>query len=174
MKAPLPATRRNVLAGAGAGIVVAVTAACSSADQYVPPGDGSGAPTDVAIKPVPGTTDDAGLNADADKQEPVAKLTPLASLDDIPIGTAKAAKDANGKPIILSHPAAGQVAAFSAICTHQGCTVAPKGQSLDCPCHGAKFNFATGAVTNGPAGAPLPAVAIHMDGRNIMPGKKQA
>jgi Rieske Fe-S protein len=176
MKAPLPATRRNVITGAGAGFVVAVTAACSGTDSYVAPGDGSGAPTEVAIKPIPGAVGDpnAEASAGAGAAAPVAKLTPLASLNDIPVGSAISAKDPKGNPIILSHPATGQVACFTAICTHQGCTVAPKGASLDCPCHGAKFNAATGAVTNGPATAPLKPLPIHMDGTNIMPGKKQA
>jgi len=178
MKAPLPATRRNVITGAGAGFVVAVTAACSGTDSYVAPGDGSGAPTEVAIKPIPGAVGDpnaeASAGAGAGAAAPVAKLTPLASLNDIPVGSAISAKDPKGNPIILSHPATGQVACFTAICTHQGCTVAPKGASLDCPCHGAKFNAATGAVTNGPATAPLKPLPIHMDGTNIMPGKKQA
>jgi cytochrome b6-f complex iron-sulfur subunit len=52
----------------------------------------------------------------------------------------------------------GGLYAMSSICTHQGCGMnivgsAPKA-SLHCPCHGSNFS-ATGAVTNGPARAPL-------------------
>jgi Rieske Fe-S protein len=65
-----------------------------------------------------------------------------------------------GKPVLISQPKAGTVKAFSAICTHMGCTVAPKGEELDCPCHGSRFNIETGAVLNGPASAPLAKIPV--------------
>ena len=98
-------------------------------------------------------------------------VTALAQLSDIPVGTAIAAKD-NGKPIILSQPTAGTVKAFSAICTHMGCTVAPSadGKELDCPCHGSKYNATTGAVIHGPAPKALAPVAVKVVGRSRRPG----
>jgi Rieske Fe-S protein len=38
--------------------------------------------------------------------------------------------------------------------------VAPKGEELDCPCHGSRFNIETGAVLNGPASAPLAKIPV--------------
>lgn len=54
----------------------------------------------------------------------------------------------------------GAVHAFSARCPHLGCAVrwSPQEKSWDCPCHGSRFDAATGAVLNGPAQHPLEAV----------------
>jgi cytochrome b6-f complex iron-sulfur subunit len=94
----------------------------------------------------------------------------LAQLSDIPVGGAIAAKS-GGKAIIISQPTAGQVTAFSAICTHMGCTVAPSadGKELDCPCHGSKYNATTGAVIGGPAPKPLPPVAVKVVDGAVVP-----
>lgn len=56
------------------------------------------------------------------------------------------------------------IVAFSAICTHLGCSVIAQpnedGQIV-CPCHGSKFDPADGArVIRGPAGRPLPSLPI--------------
>ncbi len=91
----------------------------------------------------------------------------IVALSAVPVGQAVAAT-LNGKPIVVAQPAAGQAVAFSAICTHQGCTVAPKGAELDCPCHGSKYNALTGAVINGPAPSPLPAVSVSVQNGNVI------
>jgi Rieske Fe-S protein len=62
--------------------------------------------------------------------------------------------------IVLTRSAAGQVHAFSAVCTHQGCTVGVSGRTLACPCHGSVFNADTGAVIHGPAARPLPPIEV--------------
>ena len=170
MNAPLPTSRRAVLTGTGAGLVVAVTAACGK-DDFVEPAGGYSIPPAPGDNPNPGADPTLPDSEDVKKEAESADSEALASLDDIPIGAAISVKSPDGKPLIISHPRKGRVDAFSAICTHQGCTVKPKGKSLDCPCHGAKFDYATGEVTNGPAEKPLAAFEIHMKGRNIMPGK---
>jgi thiosulfate dehydrogenase [quinone] large subunit len=57
---------------------------------------------------------------------------------------------------------AGSYAAFSAICTHAGCTVAyvKKASQFQCPCHGGVYDAKTGKVLSGPPPAPLPSIAI--------------
>jgi Rieske Fe-S protein len=54
-----------------------------------------------------------------------------------------------------------KVRGFSAICTHQGCTVASvSGGTINCACHGSKFDAKTGEVVNGPAQLPLEPVDV--------------
>lgn len=62
--------------------------------------------------------------------------------------------------LVISQPTAGNFVALSAICTHEGCVVAPRDAQLYCACHGAKFNPTTGAVLAGPAKKPLGTIAI--------------
>ncbi|GGL12893.1 hypothetical protein Sme01_20490 [Sphaerisporangium melleum] len=62
---------------------------------------------------------------------------------------------------VVTQPKKGVFRAFSAKCTHQGCAVASvSGGTINCPCHGSKFDIATGAVANGPARKPLPRKGI--------------
>ncbi|RYV51113.1 Rieske (2Fe-2S) protein [Pengzhenrongella frigida] len=91
----------------------------------------------------------------------------LAMVADIPVGGAISATGADGKPIILSQPTAGTVVGLSAVCTHQGCTVAPDGAELVCPCHGSVFTAADGANVSGPAKTPLPAVAVTVENGEV-------
>jgi Rieske Fe-S protein len=85
------------------------------------------------------------------------------ALSDIPVGQAKSAKTPDGKDIVVARPTDTTAAAFSATCTHMGCTVQPTGADLKCPCHGSMFDALTGAVKKGPAAKPLPAVAVKVD-----------
>lgn len=84
----------------------------------------------------------------------------LTALSDIEIGKAKAAKTADGKDVIVTRTAEDTAAAFSAICTHQGCAVVPEGAELKCPCHNSIFDASTGAVKKGPADQPLPSIPV--------------
>jgi len=136
-------TRRTVLAAGAAGAGVTVLAACSSSG-----GNNSG--------------------GGATQTSPPAAGHPLAKLDDVPVGQAKAVKLPDGSPAVVARPTASTAACFSAICTHQGCTVAPHGNKLDCPCHGSQFNALTGAVLQGPATAPLEKIGVQVSGGEIV------
>ena len=61
-----------------------------------------------------------------------------------------------------------QIAALSAICTHEGCLneYDPSAHSLDCPCHGSSFSL-TGAVLAGPARTPLRTYSATLSGQTI-------
>ncbi len=92
----------------------------------------------------------------------------LTALSDIEVGKAKAAKTADGKDVIVTRTADGTAAAFSAICTHQGCAVVPDGAELKCPCHNSIFDAATGAVKKGPADQPLPSIAVKVTNGQVV------
>lgn len=69
----------------------------------------------------------------------------------------------SGQAEVLVRLADGRFVAYSAVCTHQGCTVAykPDTRKLVCPCHGGTFDPAQRAkVVAGPPPRPLPAVEI--------------
>ena len=73
--------------------------------------------------------------------------------------------------VVVTQPAAGTFAAFSAICTHQGCTVdAVADGTINCPCHGSKFAVADGSVATGPASQPLEKKTVTVTGGKIRLG----
>ncbi len=53
-------------------------------------------------------------------------------------------------------------AAYSMICTHQGCLTSLSNNAFYCPCHGAQFNSG-GQVTRAPASKPLATIAASYD-----------
>jgi Rieske Fe-S protein len=93
---------------------------------------------------------------------------PLVALREVPVRGARSATLPDGEEAIVSRPSASTVAAFSAICTHQGCTVAPQGTELHCPCHGSVFDAFTGQVRHGPAQRPLPAIKVTVTGGRVV------
>ena len=93
----------------------------------------------------------------------------IAKVSDISIGKAIHIKDAQGAPGYIFRTKAG-VFAYSAICTHQGCTVNFNSDNshFQCPCHGAEFDPANGAkVLAGPARSPLAKIKIKVNGDEI-------
>jgi Rieske Fe-S protein len=84
--------------------------------------------------------------------------TRLAGLDEVPPGGGKIL---DGAGVVLTRDAAGTVRGFSAVCTHQGCTVdSVQDGTINCPCHGSRFDTRTGAPVAGPASRPLPPVTV--------------
>ena len=99
-----------------------------------------------------------------------AGATPLIALADVPVGSAASATTADGKPVIVAQPTAGTAVAFSAICTHRGCTGAPAGSELKCPCHGSVYKASDGSNVSGPAPRPLDQVAVKVVDGQVVPG----
>ncbi|WP_157248429.1 Rieske (2Fe-2S) protein [Nonomuraea typhae] len=97
--------------------------------------------------------------AEAETAKPV-----LARTKDIRVGGGKIVK---GK-YVITRPKKNVFRCFSATCTHQGCTVASvSGGTINCPCHGSKYDIATGAVVRGPAPRALPRKKIKVSGGRI-------
>jgi len=139
--------RRAVLTSgaviAGAGIAAVTLAAC---------GDGGSPPSSAGA---------ASANASSAASTP-AGSGQIAMATDVPVGSVFAFQDPQGGPAFLLQPAAGTFLAYSGICTHNGCTVGydePAAQ-FACPCHGARFDAATGDVVQGPAQLPLTKIAV--------------
>jgi cytochrome b6-f complex iron-sulfur subunit len=151
----LTPTRRHVMtAGAAATLGIAAAATLTACG-----GSGSTS-TSAGSSSAAGTAEGNGAGGSG----------PLTQLSAVPVGGAAAAKGPDGKPVVVAQPEAGKVVAFSAVCTHQGCTVRPNNKMLVCPCHGSQFDAFTGAVVNGPAASPLPSVAVKVDGGNVVAG----
>ena len=90
----------------------------------------------------------------------------LTSTEDVPVGGGTVLSD---QKVVVTQPAQGDFKAFTAVCTHQGCVVASvKGGTINCDCHGSKFDAETGEVASGPASTPLEEVAIQVDGDRIV------
>jgi Rieske Fe-S protein len=87
---------------------------------------------------------------------------PLAKVNQIPQGGGLILP---GPKVVLIRSTGDNVHAFSAVCTHQGCTVTSVANNvITCPCHASRFSAATGDVISGPAPRPLP--VINVDVRN--------
>lgn len=96
----------------------------------------------------------------------VSGSSQIIELSKIGVGETHQFALGNGMPAILFRTKTG-VFAYSATCTHQGCTVAYQvsNKSLYCPCHGAEFDpFKNGDVIAGPTRDALPTVKVKING----------
>jgi Rieske Fe-S protein len=64
--------------------------------------------------------------------------------------------------IVVTRTSDGAVHAFSAVCTHEGCTIDVARGMIECPCHGSRFDAGTDAVVAGPAPRPLPRIGVEV------------
>ena len=149
----VPASNRRALLACAGAACAAVLAGCSrynsgngiAGGQSASAGSSSAAPASAA-----------GSNGSA----------VLARTTDIPVGGGKILA---GPKIVITQPKAGSFKAFTAVCTHLGCTVGSvSGGTINCPCHGSKFSVTNGSVVNGPASSPLAPVSIKVQGTSIV------
>ncbi|MDP8948828.1 MAG: Rieske (2Fe-2S) protein [Actinomycetota bacterium] len=125
------------------------------------PGDGGGYGGDAGGGGSNESSDGGSNGARASGGQAIAKTS------EVPPGSAVKFKD-SGQPAVLVHLESGDFAAYSAVCTHQQCTVAYKNGQLACPCHGSVFDPASGAeVVNGPAQRPLPEIPVEVRGGKV-------
>jgi Rieske Fe-S protein len=140
-------SRRSVLTGTAAVVVGGVAGFVFARNS-------------TAAKAKAGTTAANAYGAGSSSGTGTA-ATSLATVASIPSGSGRILQH---PPVVLVRDPNGavqQVHAFSAICTHQGCVVTTiSNGTIDCPCHGSKFDLRTGKVVAGPAPSPLPAIAV--------------
>ena len=91
----------------------------------------------------------------------------LGSASRLPSGAAATYSDpSDGSPDILIRESDGSLKAFSAVCTHAGCTVGYEGGVIICPCHGGEYSAETGEVIAGPPPSGLaPKRVLEADGQ---------
>jgi rieske iron-sulfur protein len=105
------------------------------------------------------TGDQAGLPVD------VAAIEPAMAVQAFPEGKSDNERNLIELVRLAADLPAGLVA-YSAICTHLGCTVLPRLSEqgyIVCPCHASVFDPAADArVVSGPANRPLPGLPIEV------------
>lgn len=99
----------------------------------------------------------AGGPKPAPSSSPVPRgAVKLGPANRLPKGEAATYSDpGDGSPDILIRGSDGSLKAFSAVCTHAGCTVGYEGGVIVCPCHGGEYSAETGEVIAGPPPSPL-------------------
>lgn len=143
-------TRRSVLMGVGAAGVSAAVAACG--------GEESGSAERGVRTSAPAASPTGGEQS----------AGALAKVSDVPVAGGVVLAE---QKVVLTQPTEGEIKAFSAVCTHRGCTLADvKDGSINCGCHGSRFSPQDGSVRHGPATRPLPSVRVKVDGEDIFRG----
>ncbi|MFK4112610.1 Rieske (2Fe-2S) protein [Streptomyces sp. NPDC002176] len=140
-----PATRRTLLA-TGAATLTVCCVGCGD------DGDTSSAAASTSPSGDSASSDSGGGKA-------------LSSVSEIPEGGGKIFTE---EKVVVTQPKKGEYKAFSAVCTHQGCTLNKVADgTVDCPCHGSRFRISDGSVAHGPATEPLPAKEIMVHGNTV-------
>jgi Rieske Fe-S protein len=138
-------TRRGMLLGVGLVGLAGTLSACGS--KGASSGDSSGSGS--------GSGDKSGGGS-------------LGKPGDIPVGGGKIF---TSEKVVVTQPKQGEFKAFSAVCTHRGCTVGSVSDGkIHCPCHGSAFNVTDGSVANGPAAKPLPTKTVKVQNGELKLG----
>ncbi|GAA1396791.1 Rieske (2Fe-2S) protein [Catellatospora coxensis] len=161
------ASRRAVLAGvAGAAALLAGCQAYGESTDPEPlPADAAPATTAPA-EPAPGTTGPGDPAASAPGTAPAKPAgKPLVETAKVPVGGGVILE---AERLVVTQPQAGVYKAFSAVCTHQGCTVTSVADGIiECGCHGSRFRATDGSVAGGPATRPLRETRVTSDATTV-------
>lgn len=150
-----PALDRRRLLGAAAvaGLGGPLLAACSE-------DSGAANSSDTPAPERPASSSPDGGGSQTGQQGGASGPDGLVASSDVPVGGGVVI---DKEKVVVTQPAKGTFKAFSAVCTHQGCLVASVAENtITCPCHGSEFSAEDGSVVNGPASAPLQAVAVRV------------
>jgi Rieske Fe-S protein len=165
--------RRFIHLGTALGVSVAsasVLAACGGGAGGGESGNGAGGGGEYGggtggggeAKKSSGKKTDGGTEKQPSGGQAIARTSEVAP------GSAIKFKD-SGSPAVLVHLESGDFVAYSAVCTHQQCTVAYRNGQLACPCHGSVFDPAdNGQVVSPPANRPLPQIPVEVRGGEVI------
>ena len=92
----------------------------------------------------------------------------LVQLSEIPVGGAVRADAPDGSAVLVTRPSEDEAVAFSAVCPHEGCSVAPDDDQFPCPCHGSQFAL-SGDVKRGPARTGLRPFEVRVVDCQVLP-----
>jgi nitrite reductase/ring-hydroxylating ferredoxin subunit len=101
----------------------------------------------------------------------MAEFTRVAKVAELEPGDMKLVTAGDRDVVLLN--VGGEFYALDNECTHAGCDLADgelEGSTLECPCHGSKFNARTGAVESPPADEPAPTYAVRVEGDDVLVG----
>jgi 3-phenylpropionate/trans-cinnamate dioxygenase ferredoxin component len=106
-----------------------------------------------------------------ERAEPGARVTPVTLGSTSAVAQFGLTKfDASGYEIAVAN-VEGTFYAFSDICTHLRCSLSEgelDGTTLECICHGSRFDVSTGDVLRGPAKRPVQVYAVRVQGDALM------
>jgi thiosulfate dehydrogenase [quinone] large subunit len=164
------AVLRKMTSALALGSFAAVAAGVSAAVGRMFATSGRAAPPASTLPP-PTTAGGGHNNSTTTTTGGGVKGTEIGLASNVPVGSARAFTDpAQGVPAYVVRPSESTFVAFSAICTHAGCTVGFYQPELQfrCPCHGSIFSAVTGQVLQGPATSPLPGISIKESGGDLL------
>ncbi len=101
---------------------------------------------------------------DAPRPQEAAYGDVVAQTSDVPVGGGTVVVDAK---LVLTQPNDGEFHAYTAVCTHAGCTIQQVTADIECLCHGSRFDIATGEVLGGPASESLESFEVKVEGTDI-------
>jgi nitrite reductase/ring-hydroxylating ferredoxin subunit len=101
----------------------------------------------------------------------MAEFITVGKADDVPEGEMRQFQ-VGGDDIAVAN-VAGDLHAFSDVCTHMQCSLVEgdlEGTTVTCMCHGSQFNVITGDVLNGPATEPVDTYEVAVEGDDLKVG----
>lgn len=147
-------SRRTLLRVAAASGGAVVLAACGGDDET----SGTGNPGN------PGSETSTGAGSPAESGGSAGGG--LVATADVPVGSGVILEQ---EKVVVTQLTEGQFQAFTAVCTHQSCTVASiNKERISCPCHGSAYSVQDGSVLNGPATRPLKEIPVAVEGDRVV------
>ncbi|MFI2190054.1 Rieske (2Fe-2S) protein [Streptomyces sioyaensis] len=158
------AGRRAVVAAVGAAGLTAALAACGGSKMDAGSGDSKSAAGEQSSSGASG----GGSGSGGESGSGGGSGSALAKTSEIPKGGGKIFK---AEKVVVTQPQEGEIKAFSAICTHAGCVVGEvSGGTINCMCHGSKFDINDGSVKKGPATKALAPAKVDVKGGSVTLG----